>query len=465
MKKISQITLAIITLFCSTNFFAQSLNYTDLSILFSEDKSFGTSRFAGLNGAMGAIGGDLSATNVNPAGAAIFSKGEFNFTLSGSNYNNESSYYNTTNTNTLRKSNLEQIGGVLILKNAYSGNTWNKIALAVNYQLTNKFDRNDIYSGNSGYASFINHPNDDVDNFYANAQSQELSNFYEGEISKLSFTLAADYEKFNLGVSLNFHNLDFYQESTLNEISLDDSDNTLNTTVLSDNRQNSDGFSIGAGIILKPTPYLRLGAAVESKTWFYNIQEDSFYQEIFSDNEKNLGTASSSPLENFYEYPLNTPGKLTFSSAFIIGKTGFINIDYTYKAYDLLSINPDTNSFTDDNKYFDKVLQNTNNVNIGGELRLGKISLRAGVGYQQTPFKDNLDPQIIDVVKLGDLYSGSIGIGTRIGNSKFDIAYRRTQQENEYDFNDLNQRIDNYIQSAIIKNDNSTLALTYTYIF
>lgn len=465
MKK--KIILSIITCLTihSTNVFAQALNYTDLSSLFSENKTIGTSRFASLNGSMGAIGGDLSAINVNPAGAAIFSKGEFNFTLAANNYNNKSSYYNTLKTNSSTKSNLEQIGVVFIFKNAYPRNSWKKIGLSVNYQLTNKFDKNDLYSGNSGYASFINHPNDEETNLYDIAQNQELSNFYEGEISKLSFTMAAQYDSFNLGLSFNFHGLDFYQSATLREISLDDSDNSLNTTVLNQTREVADGFSIGAGIIIKPTPFLRLGASIESNTWYYNVEESFFSVEEFEDNEKNLGFASSDAIDDYFHYPLNTPGKITLSSALILGKAGFINIDYTYKAYDMLSIASDFDDFTNENMYFDNVLQNTNNVNIGGELKIKNISLRAGAGYQQSPYKDNLDPQLIDVIKLGDLYSGSLGIGTRIGNSKLDIAYRITEQKNEYDFNDLNQRDDNYIESALVENNNSSLALTYTYIF
>ncbi len=465
MKK--TIHLLVIAVLTSSLSIAQEspsfgLNYTDLGVLFSEDNTFGTSRFAALNGSMGAVGGDLSAIGVNPAGAAVFNNGEANITLTTNNYNNDISYYNTTTSNTYSKGKFEQAGGVFVFKDNHSYGGWNKINFAVNYQLTNKFDRSNIHQGNSGYGYFIIHPND-ADNTYENLQDQELYNYYEGKTSKLSFTLAGEFEKkIYVGASMNFHSLDFFESSQLNEISIDDSDNTLNTTALYDNNINSDGFSLSAGIIFKPISFLRVGASIESPTWFYNITEEFFYVEEFKDNEKNIGFTNSDPIDNFFEYKLSTPGKLTLSSAIVIGKFGFINIDYTYKGYNALNLS--------ENKYFNNVLQNTSNLNIGGEARLGNFSIRAGAGFQQSPFKDSVDIKTIDVLKTGDLYSGSIGIGARFGNSKFDIAYRATEQTNEYDFNDGIQKsaIENTgqsIETSSIKNNNSSLGITYTYIF
>ena len=109
-------------------------------------------------------------------------------------------------------------------------------------------------------------------------------------------------------------------------------------------------------------------------------------------------------------------------------------------------------------------MQNTNNVNIGGELRLQNISLRGGFGYQESPYKTNLNPRDTDVLKLGDQYSGSLGAGIRFGASRLDIAYRKTMQDNEYDFNDANQQFQ-YIQSGTIDNNNSRIIATYTYSF
>ena len=39
---------------------------------FSQDNVTGTARFRAMSGAFGALGGDLSSLNVNPAGSAVF---------------------------------------------------------------------------------------------------------------------------------------------------------------------------------------------------------------------------------------------------------------------------------------------------------------------------------------------------------------------------------------------------------
>ncbi|MDO6737557.1 OmpP1/FadL family transporter [Wenyingzhuangia sp. 2_MG-2023] len=442
---------------------AQSLNYTDLGVLFSSEENLGTARFSGLNGAMGAVGGDLSAINVNPAGAAIFNHGEFALTFGVNNYKNTSDYYNTTTTNTSSDFNLEQIGGVFILKNYAYNSGWNKIGLSVNYQKTNHFQKRDLYRGNSGYADFYIHPNDE-ENEYNNAQSQRFYNDYEGDLSKLSFVLAGQFENnLNLGFALNFHSLDFYQSTELNEINEDDSapSNVLDVLFEENNSQQSDGISVGAGVIYKPIHELRLGLAVESPTWYYTITEDyNSLTRFASIPTKNINAANLSPESSYFEYKLRTPSKVTASIAYVFGKLGFVNIDYTYKSYTALDLYGETD-FREDNSYFMDVLQNTNNVNIGSEFRLGKMYLRGGFGYQQSPFKDNVDPRNIDVVKIGEKYSGSFGTGIRFGNSKLDIAYNKTKQTNEYDFNDR----ESTVNPAKIKNNNSRLALTYTYIF
>ena len=49
----------------------QSQELSD-ALLYSQDNLNGTARFRAMGGAFGALGGDLSSLNVNPAGSAIF---------------------------------------------------------------------------------------------------------------------------------------------------------------------------------------------------------------------------------------------------------------------------------------------------------------------------------------------------------------------------------------------------------
>lgn len=458
---------------------AQTYNYTDLGVLFSQDNHIGTARYTGLNGAMGAVGGDLSSININPAGIAVYNHGEINLTLGSSNFSNNTSYYNNTINNQSNAFNTDQVGTVFVFQDAITTNSWSKISFAINYQKTADFHTRNSFFGNSGFASFITHPNDpDTDNTYENAISQDFYNYIDGKSSKVNLALAGQYGKnFYAGVSLNFHHLDFSQTTTLNELSSDDDDRILDVLATESIHENASGFSVNLGFIYKPIQSIRLGASYQSPTW-YNMEEEYNIRELIASIPPNINAANPYTNNSYLNYDYNSASKLTLSGAVVISKQGFINIDYTYKNYNTLSTTPPDNltslnyadyqeineGFRNDNQYFTDVLQNTHNVNIGGEYRYKNISLRGGLGYQQSPFKDHLDPRATDILKLGDLYSGSLGAGVRFGASKLDIAYRKTTQDNEYDFNDANQEFE-YIESGMVNNDNSRIVATYTYSF
>ena len=67
MKK--HILTAAILLTAATNYAQQSLNTAENAVRYTTDNLTGTARFRAMGGAFGAIGGDLSAINVNPAGS------------------------------------------------------------------------------------------------------------------------------------------------------------------------------------------------------------------------------------------------------------------------------------------------------------------------------------------------------------------------------------------------------------
>jgi len=71
---------------------AQSQETTD-AIRYSQDNLNGTARFRAMGGAFGALGGDLSAITINPAGAAVFTNNQIAMTLSSYNTKNNSNYF------------------------------------------------------------------------------------------------------------------------------------------------------------------------------------------------------------------------------------------------------------------------------------------------------------------------------------------------------------------------------------
>ena len=51
---------------------AQTLGYNDIGVLFTNQQINGTARYNAMSGVFGALGGDISSMDINPAGAAIF---------------------------------------------------------------------------------------------------------------------------------------------------------------------------------------------------------------------------------------------------------------------------------------------------------------------------------------------------------------------------------------------------------
>jgi hypothetical protein len=45
------------------------------------DNPIGTARYQSMGGAFGALGGDLSAININPASSSVFNDNQYGFTL------------------------------------------------------------------------------------------------------------------------------------------------------------------------------------------------------------------------------------------------------------------------------------------------------------------------------------------------------------------------------------------------
>ena len=63
------------------------------AVRYSTQNITGTARFRGTGGAFGALGGDVSAINVNPAGSAIFNRSFVSLSLSSDTFDNQT-YYN-----------------------------------------------------------------------------------------------------------------------------------------------------------------------------------------------------------------------------------------------------------------------------------------------------------------------------------------------------------------------------------
>lgn len=459
---------------------AQSQEISD-AVRFSQENLNGTARFRAMSGAFGALGGDFSSINVNPAGSAIFANNQIAITASSTNTKNNSSYFNSTNTEKENSFDFNQAGLVFVFNNNNRNNEgWNKFSLAINYDNKNNFDNtigsfginpNSIGNYFLSYANGIplnSFKNSNYENLnFATQQAflaynayiidpanndpnpnEYISNIAEGENyyqentvvtngynGKLSFNAAASCnDKFFIGINLNSHFVDYTQSSVFYE----DNDNTLEPTSYRVNKVqfNNDlytygsGFSFQLGIIGKITNEARIGLSYESPTW-YKLNDKLTQTLIAVSANSTTGALDPdvvNPNANVYApYKLQTPGKLTGSFAYVFGKTGLLSIDYSRKNYSNTKFKPEYDSdYQGLNNEMDKTLSRTNEVRIGGEYKIERLSLRAGYRFEESPYKNK--------TTMGDLNGYSAGLGYNFGGTRADLSYAYAKRNSKQDF-------------------------------
>ena len=434
MKKF--ILMAIGFALASTSY-SQSLEYQDLALLFSQNQQQGTARFTAMGGAFGALGGDISALSVNPAGLSFFNNSAFTGTLNSRTTATTANYYGNSLTTEDEFINLSQAGAVLVFDDSYTSD-WNRFAMGFNYRVTNDFEGNFLARGNSGVATFTEFPLDQNNPVlqYDIADSQFFNNWFNGELSELNIGFSAAHQnKFYLGLGLNFFDLNFVQQSTLTEQNRDLSGNTLEATLYQENFTTGVGFGANLGFIYKAHKNFRFGLSYQTPTWFSEIVEESnivnndgYFGDtqiiVSNDNVIYDNTVGGQlPIQNLL-YRLRTPGQLTASAALIIGKFGLLSIDYSNRYFRSMRLSND--NFIAENQFFQNELRNTNNINVGTEWRFDRFSIRGGYRYAQNPDRLAIDSD--------DLRAYSVGAGYNFGMFRLDFSYSDSNQTAVYNF-------------------------------
>ena len=106
-------SILFLFLFFFTTTHAQSVN--ELIDLFTNNPN-GTARFEAMGGAFGALGGDLSSININPAGSAVFNDNEYGFTIGSEKKVNKTVFFNNQESKDDNKFSFNQGGAVWLLK-------------------------------------------------------------------------------------------------------------------------------------------------------------------------------------------------------------------------------------------------------------------------------------------------------------------------------------------------------------
>ncbi len=423
---------------------AQTLGYNDIGVLFAKENINGTARYNGMSGAFGALGGDLSAMEINPAGAAVFLKSEFSISLNNRNTKTTAGYYGNNTQLENDFTNLSQAGGVFVFRGFSNSSEWGNIALGFNYSIANDFENLWIAEGNSGYSPLTDFY-DPEPVVYGNAEGQYFENYTDGKNSKYSFTFAAQHnDNLYLGASITTYDIEHYQRTLTEEYNNDGSGNTLDVSSQQELLTYGNGVSFNFGAILKPNENIRLGLAYQSPVW-YTLSEDFVeYDENVYENDA-LIESNYSGLNSF-DYKLRTPSKLTGSFAYIFGNDGLVSVDYSYKNFSNIELS-DAN-FIDENRDFSTNLEGVGELRIGTEWRFDNFSFRGGYHYENSPYKN---------AKSSDNLEGfSLGAGYKFRGGKFDIAYQNLSKTAPYNFYPQSNQVD----SAELNFDTSIFTAT-----
>ncbi|PCH76183.1 MAG: hemin receptor [Flavobacteriaceae bacterium] len=444
MKKIISIGLLCLSFSLS----AQTLSYGDMGILLTNENINGTARFNALSGAFGALGGDLSAVDINPAGAAVFRNSEFSASFAFRNDEITSNYYGSSTQNEYDFNNFSQAGAVFVF-NTPNNSEWRNVVLGFNYSRTNDFDGSWIALGNSGLATWTGDEIDTDSYPYTQTTGQAFKNFTAGENKRYTFSIASQYnKKLYFGASINSYDINHFQQTTLEENNHDGNGNDLDASFLQELSTYGDGISFSIGLIAKPNKNIRVGLAYQSPIW-YSLIEDSIEEDSvlsYSNTGKSISYYSGI---NTFSYELRTPSKLTGSLAYIFNKNGLISLDYTYKNYS--NIHFKGNDFLTDNQDVKNDFNSSSGIRIGTEWRIDRLSLRGGYHTEQNPYKT--------AISSDNIRGFSLGAGLNFRGFKFDIAYQKDTNTAAYNFYPSD---DFSVNSAELDIDTSKITATLT---
>ncbi|MBK9255679.1 MAG: hypothetical protein IPM42_09355 [Saprospiraceae bacterium] len=443
-------------------------NITDI-VRWSDLDPAGTARTLGVGSAFGAMGGDFSVININPAGIADFRISEFTFTPS-LNFSRTEAYF-AADKNSLERSKRSGLGldniGFVISTNR-KGSSWTSSNLAIGFSRIADFNRNIFVQGQSKGSittMFAEKANtiseDDLDDFiafpalstgaiydfdkdlfydtdftaYPEAVIQKEQELIQrGGINELAIGWAGEYQnKLNIGISMgipfaNFEETKVYQETdpnnnvpAFNRLSYTE---RLNTTGL--------GVNFKLGFIYKMNNTFRLGGAIHSPTWF-RFTDDYTTSLTYSYIDNGVETYTYNSPDGNFRYRMSNPWRAVGSVGTIyrVGEIkGFLNadiefVDYTSANYNgtAYSNDPSEAIYTNEvNRSVQNKLASATNLRLGTELAYQSLRLRVGYSWEQSPF--NAD----------NFYNNRLSFGIGIREDRFfvDLGIRISERAEGY---------------------------------
>jgi hypothetical protein len=412
----------------------------------------GTARQQAIGGAMGSLGGDYSATFVNPAGLGFYRTGDFILTPAYHWSNTKATYLERKEKANDSRFDISSLGFVVGKPGSQHGTRGSAFSIGFSTQadfrselLYRGLNRQSSYSQrfleelqrsgikdstaaylfptgsslalNTFWLDPVKNSSGQVTGFTTNSpiatgliQEQYIRN--RGGIYELALGGGAQVsDRWFIGGTVGIPILYYDRQSTFTEADATaDTSNRFDFAEYKERLTTSGvGLNVRLGAIYKPAEFWRVGLAVQTPTLYsltdrydYELTTNTeHYQGEWSDYSKDYNGGNA----NEFKYRLVTPLKVTGSVSFVIRETenvsrqrGFITADAEYVHYPMMKYLLDGDAETDDSgnqPYLDQLnraikdaYQGAFNFRVGGELKFTTLMVRAGAAYYGNPYKE-----------------------------------------------------------------------------
>lgn len=339
---------------------AQDINVYKALNLSMEDPTLGSARYAGMGGAMGAIGGVTSALKDNAASIATSTRSDIGMTFDLYSNNDAQCSFAVSDASLLFNIDHNNSSGYM------------SSALAITYNRNRTFDM-DTYTTRK---------------FVSNNQELDRSTTSDHEVGgtdAINFAYAGNINnQFYFGVAVGITDLRFKKQNIYKDSGLTDDYLT---------ESKGTGCNFNVGLLYQPTDAVRFGIGIQTPT-LYNIEE--WWSLIENDIET----------RDDYHHKLHTPMKFSAQAGFMIGERANIGIDYSLRNYSRMWEEFDgmkMRLLEEDTKEVCKI-QHT--LKVGAEINVvGGLDLRAGYAMCTAPVLEATEA-LKKFEDLGGAYSG-----------------------------------------------------------
>lgn len=444
MKKILTI-VAVLLLQMSA--FAQGV---DDANLFSQAYYQGTAKALGMGNAMGAVGGDMTAVCINPAGMGIYRSSELTTSLNFLDNYSTSTYYGDKKSDNMFRLSIPNLGFVLAKERSnYKGlrytqfgvgltrtNDFNMCTNAmginpsssmVDNYLARMYDYSvdelqdafpyDIYP--AWRTNLVDLYDDEEGAYYGSPVPQ--GNIWQGQESEFrgrseAWTFAGSanfFDKLFIGASVDLTHIKRFGTKVFKESRVEGTETEFNQWSFTEDLSSTGwGGNIKVGFIYHATSWLRFGAAFHSPT-LYAFSEQ---WQTTTETEINYVVNKSLSPEANYEYTFISPLKCLGSLAFVVGQQGMISLDVEYLNYGAARFRASDFDYSPTNGSIKENLGHTANFRLGTEWYVGGTYLRFGTAYYGSPFGLGQAG--------GSVKKASCGVSVPVSSStSFDFAY------------------------------------------